>query len=956
MSTVSSVDTLTPIMPGNPDYGIQDVQEKVDELVGLIKSGDLGGKETPLTPVMPVEKNEYESGRNVIYDLTGSDPRFCKKQQLMIFTARQIHTFPTPVHAASIKVRVYQDEEWRSIPKAGAVGSTATNAWRVVELAMDTMSSAYRMDATFTGEFVKSIEIDLLEEGASASDRIIVTVEAQCAYVGLYELHEFDGVGPSYTPALGRFMLEKLDDLSALITANIANTFASTDNVNDMLPEDLTGVSPKNYVEFESHSVRTTDGIDTIMPARGACYDHDFQMWKYSIRTGTVQMSNKLYNLENRAIFMYTDTSPVGTTTSKITATKRVYLTNENYDEYIGVAGSFIDRAKLVPMIRGVDYELVNLNVAKTELSSSEHGVYDSVRLLKSFVGDVLISYHSFGGEVVFNDVRDLRQNIINVMKILTSKKLLTADVIEKQPVVKDLIRRIQVVEQYHDHFNRVEHAIYMNNPGFHWFNIATLYDAQWDDTEPITDEIGTFRVESKVLKWCYEFSLGIDLKKKLADMLRCKTLMCTDVHTTNFSDYVKYLTNREDVAVRLCWMGDGSQSGVVLQLGWDFSRYSKYADEEGRISVQGVTNDVVIVTNKSGMTSKWKLVYNPMDNTYESSSAVKAYNHTEFVPTSDVTYLADKDYFKLDEVYVYYRTADVRIKGTSKYFTRDSADKFIPVLLAENELVDKYTNEEIMSLDGISCRKGVFERSISRRVPKKLYADVDYVVGAAVPSDASVYQVKNSHSEDDIVQMPNERLKWYKHTHGCHDASSVLEPSDGLVAWVGNIPLVPTTTEGPTKLRCSLSKNTQDIISITSIKGVNIWLYDRKLDRILNRSVDIGCMEAEYEAVEVGHVVDGSIKYFLRTSVSTEAGPYMYYPVELTPGTVISDSNLYFRERTTSRIIGQVMLDMLDCCGTNIVISKDGKGNINHQLVSYVGTDSAINQRFDIRQIDYHF
>jgi hypothetical protein len=49
-------------------------------------------------------------------------------------------------------------------------------------------------------------------------------------------------------------------------------------------------------------------------------------------------------------------------------------------------------------------------------------------------------------------------------------------------------------------------------------------------------------------------------------------------------------------------------------------------------------------------------------------------------------------------------------------------------------------------------------------------------------------------------------------------------------------------------------------------------------------------------------------------------------------------------------------MLDMLDCCGTNIVISKDGKGNINHQLVSYVGTDSAINQRFDIRQIDYHF
>ena len=592
MATVSSVEDLTPIMPSNPDWGINTVQEKVDEIIALIKSGEMGGSTEvldSLEPIMPgnpdwgmntLQKkvdeivwlirngeiggggggdipapsdptmpDDYQYGRNASYDLTGRDSKFRSQNQIVVFTSHQVHTFKTPVHLGDdanpsgpkgIIVRKWTNGEWTTVKKA--TSSSETNCWRVNELAVDTMSTMYRMDNSFTGQIVKSIEIDLSDVVAPGSDgRVIVSITAQDAFKSLYEIHGFNGVGPSYTPALGRYLLERLEEISAIVTSNIANSFSITDTVNDMLPEDLTGVSPKNYVEFEIHdSLKTTSGVDTIMPARGACYDHDFQMWRFDIRTGSVQMSNKQYNLENRAIFIYKDTTNVGNTTSKVVTEKRVYLTNENYDQYIGMIGSFIDRARIVPMVRGVDYDLVNLNVAKTEMSSSEYGVYDSVRLLKSFVGNVLISYHSFGGEVVFSDVQDLRKDIINVIKILTSKKLLTADVVEHHPVIKDLFNRLQVMEQFHDHFNRVEHSVHMHNPGFHWFNIATLYDVQWENPYPVTDEIGTFRVESLALRWCYEFTLGIDLRKKLADMLRCKTLMTTDVHTSDLSDYLR--------------------------------------------------------------------------------------------------------------------------------------------------------------------------------------------------------------------------------------------------------------------------------------------------------------------------------------------------------------------------------------------------------------------------------
>ena len=910
----------------------------------------------------------YDGGRNPSYDLTGKDSRFLRENEfVMVFQAGQLHTFPIPVYKDSIVITRTVGSEQEVVPmdESGAIGS-----WRVAEVATEAMSKAYLLDndGSFDATLVKSIEFNLFQEGMT-SEKVTVAIKSQRFYLDLYDLNGFDGVGPSYTPGLGRYLLDKLQELEAQVATNLTNTFSVTDTANDMLEEDLTGTLPANYVNDEAHEINVPSGVDTLMPARGSFYSHDFKMYRYSVRTGTVQMANKKYNLENQAIFLYQDTSTVGNSTSKITTTKRVYLSEENYDNYIGMAGSFIDRAKLTLLIPGADYEFTNLNVAKTEKSESEYGVYDTIRMLKSMVGNVLITYHAFGGAVVFEDVYDMRQDILNAMKILSSKNLVTSDVLDKQPVIKDLLNRIQLIEQYHNHFNRVEHAIYMGQKGFHWFDIAVLYNVPWEEAFSTTDEIGTFRVESLNRRWCYEFTVSLDLKKRLVDMLRCKTLATTDVTTTELKDYILYAKGRDDVAIRVCWTGDGTASGVTLQLGWNFNNYVE--------TNNGVDTDTLIVTNKSGMTSKWRLVYNPLDNTYESKASAKDYNHVKYVTTTDTAYLDGIKYFKLEKIYTYYRTGHTTIREGVNYFTvvNDTiagTSEYIDVtsrLLVGHSVADYVATPEY--------RNGLYERVLYRTVPKLIDSST-YNVGELIPNRDEVYEVSDgSYNEDTTVQLPNPKITWIEGTTGCYSLSRILEPSDGFIAWVGNVALHRYNAINLV-LNSYLSADTQKVLDINTIRGVTFKLYDRKLDLVLNRTADIGLSEAVYDPVAEGTVAEYGVNYYeiMRSNVDdsgagTELTPIKYVKSNVVPGAHLDPTKHFVCRKSevttngplvkveneqTDRIIGQVIFDLLDLCGATVEVYKTFDGWIRFRLSPFIGTDSVINERFDLRQIELHF
>lgn len=904
---------------------------------------------------VPGDRIAYLGGRNVVYDLSGSDPNFyCGKKdtthptpqhspdQIVIFEPNQVHSFQIPVFLDSIIVEKRDDEEnkWVEVRQ----DPSRTDGWFMIDQDTAAMSQAYLLDrdakSAFSATLVSQIQFNLLATG-----KTYVRISYQRFYMDLYDFNKFDGVGPSYTPALGKYLLDTLADVKNQISANIANTFAVTDTANDMLPEDLTGRG--NYVQEEQHEVNTSTGLDTIMPARGSFYSHDLRIWKYTIRTGTVQMANKKYNLENQAIFIYNEERTIGSTTSKTSKLTRVYLSEENYDNYIGLAGSFIDRSRAELLIKDKDYEITNLNVAKTEKSSSEYGVYDTIRMLTSFTGNIMISYHAFGGAVVFEDMRDMRQDLLNTMSILNNKNILTADVLDKQPILRDLTNRIQRVEQYHNHFGQVEHAVYFGSTGFHWINIAELYDVAWGEDLDVVDEIGKFRVESRIRKWCYEFVLSIDLKQKLANMLRCKTLATNDVAITDLTGYVEYFNKHDDVAVRVCWCGDGTKSGLMLQLGWSFDNYEAPTD--------GIDTDTITVTNLSGMTSKWSLVYNPLDNTYDASNSAKVLNHTKFVQTDDDVFMASKEYFRYEYIYTYYRTAAERVKEGVQYYSLEKnaltdTTEYVPVSLAPNHLISDY----VSGIREPHCKNGVYERALYRKVPKLLVAGEDYEVGTPISDKTVVFEVDGgTFSEDDRFLMPNQDNVWVNGTLNCHSVKQILEPSDGLITWVGTANLSKYNAKS-VKLSSILKKSIQDILDISTIKGLTVRLFDRKMNKIVTRHADIGYCDAEYVKA-TGTAVEGVI-YYRKTGAGTPGKPFRYSRKLVSPGTDLSSAD-YYTLQSPEMVFGQIIFDLLDLCGSMLNVFKDEKtGLVKFNFFNYVGTDSHLNQRFDIRQIELHF
>lgn len=952
----------------------------------------------------------YDGGRNAQYDLTANDSRFYRDDEfLVLFETDQVHTFKIPVYLTDENGAelITIEEVVQQVDGDSSTYNTVKTLvrgvdWEAVGQDSEAMAHAYLIDNDAEHPFQKVLvkQIRFLQ---TIDERKTLRIKSHRFYLDLYDLNGFDGVGPSYTPSLGKYLLDKVQDLEATVVANLANTFAVTDTATDMLEEDLTGIDPRNYVQDEPHLVATASGIDTLMPARGSFYSHDFRMWKYSVRTGTVQMANKRYNLENQAIFIYQETSNVGFTTSKVTTSKRVYLTNENYDDYLGMAGSFIDRAKMTLLRPDVDYVLENLNAAKTEKSESEYGVYDTVRFIGSMNGTVLITYHAFGGAVVFEDVQDMRQDITNLMRILTSKNLVTSDILDKQPIIREMLSRLQVIEQYHRHFDQVEHAVYMGTKGFHWINIAELYDVAWDEVNNVTDEIGTFRVESLVRGWCYEFILSIDLKKKIYNMLRCKTLATNDVNVHDLKDYVTYIKSRDDVAIRCCWTGDGTTSGIMLQLGWNFDNYPAPKN--------GVDNDTIIVTDKSGMTSKWRLVYNPLDNVFEGSKSNKVCNHTRYTGVTDTNWQSGKNYYSFEDVYTYYRTASLKVKEGVEYYTlvRNAlyeTSGYVHVNLIQNEDVSKYTSGTQRASDddgnSISCTNGVFERLLYKKIPKLIDPN-GYTVGTLIDDPGNVFEVANgTYTEDDQLEMPKADVMWYASVPNCHQLRRVLEPSDGLLSWFGNVHLDFYNAKS-FELTSSLNAYTQPILDINTIKGLSVKLYDRKYNKILSRSADLGYSEATYEKA-TGRAL-ASKKYYERSGSGTVNDPYRYYRSSISTGGdlenyylatsdqqrdtsktyFIKTSSVDYREAvaadfsngafvagttyyerfsidrftmtTKETIVGQIIFDLLDLCGASFHVYKDESSDlIKFKFDTYLGTDSAINRRFDLRQIDIHF
>lgn len=485
----------------------------------------------------------------------------------------------------------------------------------------------------------------------------------------------------------------------------------------------------------------------------------------------------------------------------------------------------------------GTDYTFANVNLAKTERTFSKQPVYDHVRLLKTFSTDdtylIGITYQAFGGQVNPSDVRDIRKDVTNMSEILGATHLLTSEGLEKNNLIRTMQARLARVETYHDHFAQVDHQVYKGHSGVHWINIAAIYDVVWMNSIDAIKEIGQFRISSKDRGWCYEFVVGVDASKDELGILKVKTLAANTTHSTGGSSTIPDMSNIEHIMLRLCWndytdpatgeVTRGKRSGLVLQLGFDWSEYNYDASTD--IS----DNDVITVVNKSSHTSLWKLYNDPTEVTKYNDSVLDTYGHVKYMVFVGTASASVPYYVDLVE-YLYYLTSSVYIQPGVEYFRLDG---------------ETYTKIEV-SQGAVIADLGyeVYERTPYQHIWQRTYL----TEGQKVNADDGIYCADTDESYDDTTfSFLNEEIWSPTGRPGISKCSTaILEADDkGWTAWSGCYPL-HTYSFGPGKagkqlvLHCSLSESIQSFFNLLQVSQAILTFYDRRTGLWINKVVDM--------------------------------------------------------------------------------------------------------------------
>ena len=599
--------------------------------------------------------------------------------------------------------------------------------------------------------------------------------------------------------------------------------------------------------------------------------------------------------------------SSVNDTSAIITQEHRVILTPENINDYYGLHGQMVDitcsLSDSKELVKGVDYEFCDVDLEKTERSYSDQPVYNHIRLLQPLITDdecrVGICYQAFGGAVTAEDIRGLKQDMTNLMAVLAEHHLMTVESLEKNKMIKEMWARIRRMESYHDHFAQVDHVVHKDNTGFHWINIATIYDLGWFtdlQSDPIK-EIGTFRVASRDQGWCYEFTVTVDLSKDTAHCLSVKTLGAKGVDLNNLESWYS-LPVKERLGVRLCWNDEvingehtnGKQSGLVLQLGWDYSNYNFDPETD----VWDV--DTVTVTNKSGNTSMFRLYSNPLELTLPTDEAdITTYGHVSYKQFTGTTTGMTCPFYEILPEYVYFLTGDYVIAVGKTYYEK-------------NDVTGEY--EESAALPGtpVSELGAIYERQSHRAVYRRLED-----VPTTVTEDDGIYVVDDTkgHDDDDFSFVNPEHV-WEHEKNPDKSKCSTMYIEDnagGLTVWLGNIPVKaysfgPQQELTPIDLVCCLTKEDQVIFDADSITSASVLVYDRKVGRYITSSIPM-CSTGEGKRKSTG---DG----------------------------------IFFFE---------------DMCGISLTVEwLEDEDRYRILAEVGVGTSSWVNDRFDLRQIKLHF
>jgi len=568
------------------------------------------------------------------YDLTGRDPNFKRTDaRFAVFMEEQVISFDEPVYVESIVVR--------HLLGGNTTELTADIDWLITKNSYDydAISQAKVMDAAFTRTLVKNIVLKIFRTGETESQVSVDYQRFQKSYVAEYDP---DGDGPAYSPSLMKDMLDRITQLEAI--KNPVNDLV-TDDLNKVtfLEVDKTGLATANYVLDELQSINVPAGQPFLRPAYGSFYAHDVVVKSvvtrsipiskvkatgfYDVyRTGTVgsgyPLLTRAQQMSEQGVALSGDGTRIRNTSEinspiKDVATGRLLITSA--DIAAGLVAVYEEETMLT---QGEDYNVSYANLPKTRQSTHPSGVYEVIYFLAPLVGNVKVSYHAYGGTVSPFDVTKLQSALIDIITVLQNNGYLTPEDVDKLTVIQTIIKRLDKMEEFHRHFLQIERNVAVVDENRHWYPIAFIYDDRWSGIDDGTDDIGQFRVESLEREWVYDFVVTANLsaighRKFMLDTMKS----CDPNYVFSQNDY-RGACNGDMIQARLVWVGDGKSSGVVLQLG------IKYDKLVGKKDV-----DLLVVTNKSGGASRWRLsepslnVVQPQDTQVTMPGRVTVWN-----------------------------------------------------------------------------------------------------------------------------------------------------------------------------------------------------------------------------------------------------------------------------------------------------------------------------------------
>lgn len=474
---------------------------------------------------------------NLNMDLTGGTLANYRitNRVFSVFRMEQFIDLGTPVYADSIQVYLISDG--RTVPLV------LDEDYRIPDEAVlncdNDMSAAKLQRPDFDYRLTSGIT---MLRGVESGAAYRIAVNYQRLYPSQIQEAQIHGTAINFTPELLADILNNIEQLK-ILTNQVTNTSSLTDGGSLLLELDVAKTNENNYIEDEEHVVNTSGGRYVIRPKGG-----DF----------------------------YYDSVTVKHPGSGET------------------------------LVLGTDYEIVGMSETHTKATSHTSPVYQFIIIKRAISDTVTVSYHAFGGEPTLDNYEELLANLNNVIQFLNASGTLTSSSLGSTDVIQSLIsrvndleadmRRLQGTPAYGDITSGkcTVMKLFSEQPGLHWYTIATLYNTAGSDMEPCTADTFNFRLQTQLSHFQCQVAVAIDTNNNSGDRLNVNVISENYprgyIPFEDYSDIDKIIKPQ----IRAVWNQQDTLSGVALQLGFE---------------LKGMLEETVAIEDMSGHESCWKLV-----------------------------------------------------------------------------------------------------------------------------------------------------------------------------------------------------------------------------------------------------------------------------------------------------------------------------------------------------------